>query len=152
MQLSENLKLKGLWTFTSVDQNGEILKVQKYENLIVNLGKYVVARLLAGDVTYTGEINRMALGTGTNSPAATDTKLQAEIFRDTYQTRSRTNNVLELEYYVGISEANGTLKEAGLFIDGTGAADSGQLFNRVNIDVTKTASISLIVNVQITIV
>lgn len=149
--ITEKSEPVGLWTFKLIDPvTGKVKAERQYKNMIVTSGKAVYARLAAGDSTYTGEITRCAVGTGAASPTAGDVTLQTEIDRAAYQSRSRTGNVLTLEYYFGITDANGVLKEAGLFIDGTDTPDDGQLYNRVNIDLTKTPSDALIVAVQIT--
>lgn len=152
MKYKEKLNgLKGEWTFTFYDNKKRPVKQYKYKNKIVDAGKSVIARLLNGDTIYSGEINYLALGTGSSSPADNNTQLQTEIFRTTLNNKTRTGKVIEIEVSISPTEANGNLKEAGLFIDGSAVVDTGQLFNRVAIDTVKTNLNSLIVNVIITI-
>ena len=74
---------------------GEILKVNKYENLIVTVGKEAVVRALTGDLSKAnpGQITFGSVGTGTNGPAIGDVKLQAEFFRKILSVRTPSSNV-----------------------------------------------------------
>lgn len=99
------------------------------ENLTCTVGRSVVAQRLAGITTYTGTINYTALGTGTNVPAVGDTKLQTEVYRKALSSGTYSSNVAYIETFFSAIETNGTYQEYGNIIDGTGAADSGQIFN-----------------------
>lgn len=150
--LKSGLTLKGKFILTLRDLDGNIIKRQEIDNLVVNTGKYVYARLIDGDTTYSGAINYIAVGTGTNSPAITDTTLQTELARtNNILSQTRVNNVVTFEFYFGPTEAIGILKEVGAFIDGTAVVDSGQLFDRQNIDITKTAMNSLTIDLVVTV-
>lgn len=148
---SDIVGIRGDLKFILKDVNTDKEEIKEYKNLIVNLGKYVIARLLAGDTTYSGNINYGAVGTGANAPAVTDTQLQTELARKAKSNASRNNNIATITFFFNTSEANGALKEFGAFIDGTATANSGQLFDRVAIDITKTSSQTLTVELQITI-
>ena len=110
-----------------------LFTVREYarHNLIVTVGRAVLAQRLANDTTYTGIINYGALGSGTNAPANANTTLQTEVFRKTVASASDTDNIAFVDFFYSKSDTNGTYEEFGAFIDGTGSADTGQLFNRV---------------------
>ena len=143
--------VRGNFKFTLLDLEGKVVQVKEYKNVVCTALLNMVAARLNAETTYTGIINYLALGTGTNTPAAADTKLQTEIARTTVYDRSRANNVTTLEFYFAPADAIGNLKEVGAFIDGTASADSGQIFDRAAIDVTKTTLNSLIVTLTITV-
>ncbi|QGH73497.1 MAG: hypothetical protein [Siphoviridae sp. ctvD11] len=134
-------------------KTNKIEGIYKSHNVVCNLGKNAVAARLNNETTYTTIINEGAVGTGTATPLATDTQLGTENTRFTLTSnyRSRTNNVTTLEFYFSPSQANTHLTEFGAFIDGTGAANSGQMFNHATIDVTKVSTQSLSVFLEITV-
>jgi len=58
---------------------GKLKAVDHNVNVICNAGFNAITRLLTGDTTYSGEINKALLGTGaTGSAAASDTTLETE--------------------------------------------------------------------------
>lgn len=147
----ENIRLKGRFDIKVIDaKSGKIKQHQIIDNLVCNTGLNAVASVLNGEGTYTGVINYLAVGTSTTTPAITDTQLGTELARTLKATSSRTNNVVTYDFSFGTTSANGTLKEAGAFIDGTASANSGQLFDHVAIDVTKTSSDVLTITLTVT--
>lgn len=154
MKLKSDLKLHGRFILTLRDLKGNIIKVQEIDNLVVTSGKEVFARLLANDNTYSGYINYLAVGTGLSSPNISDTTLETEIERTLPQapTPTRTGAQVEWEFFFAANEAIGTLKEVGAFIDGLAGADTGQLFDRAEIDIEKTPLNSLTVQLVVTVV
>ena len=147
----EGLDIKGKMIFTLRDLEGNIVKVVEKDNLIVNTFKNLIAGILNSETTYTGKVNYLAVGTGANAPTVADTQLQTELARKTINVQSRSGNQVTIEFYFAPTEANGNLKEAGAFIDGSGTANSGQLVDRLNIDVAKTAVNSLTVTLVLTV-
>ena len=88
---------------------------------------------LANITTYTGIINYGALGSGTTAAAASDTQLQTEVFRKVTADAavdSTYNYIAYIDFFYSRSDTNGTYNEFGTFIDGTGSANTGQLFTR----------------------
>lgn len=166
MQIKSSLKLKGSFKLILRDHsdccggemedchNGKIVKIQEVNNLVTTVGKEVFARLLANDQTYSGYINYLAVGTGLSSPSVSDTTLETEIGRTTPQspTPTRTGTSVLWEFYFSPTEANGTLKEVGAFIDGTATIDTGQLFDRAQIDIEKTSLNSLTIQLVVEVV
>jgi len=129
------------------------LDQQMVKNMFVTAGKYSLADALRGTETSNrGIITWAALGTGTTAPALADIKLETEIFRKTISVRSYALNVATFETFFTTAEANGSLKEAGLFGDDASAvADSGTLFCRTAINRTKTSSDTLTLRWAVTI-
>jgi len=99
-------------------------------NLVVLSGRSVLARILAGDTTYSGEINYGALGTGSTAVDAADTVLDTEVARKLHARRVRTNHSVAFDFFYSQADTDGTYEEFGMFIDGTSSVDTGVLFNR----------------------
>jgi len=115
------------------------------ENMVVTKGKEAIADGLKGTTTNNrGIITYCAVGTGDMAPALGDTDLETEIERKLVSSRSVLNNIATFETFFTTAEANGSLKEAGLFgDDASDVADSGTLFCRLAIDREKTSSDTL---------
>jgi hypothetical protein len=137
-----------------VSELRRLFAVREYQkaNLIVTVGRSVLAQRLANTLTYTGVINYGALGTGTNAAANGDTQLQTEVFRKTTASTSYTTNQAFIDFFYSKADTNGTYQEFGTFIDGSASANSGQLFTRMLTGGwAKTSSESMTVAVQYTI-
>lgn len=154
MKFQSSLKLHGKFILTLRDLEGNIVKVQEVDNLVTTAGKEVFARLLANDNTYSGYINYLAVGTGLSSPNISDTTLETEIERTLPQapTPTRSGTQVTWEFFFNAAEAIGTLKEVGAFIDGSATVDTGQLFDRAQIDIEKTPLNSLTIQLVVTVV
>jgi hypothetical protein len=98
------------------------------ENLVPTVGRTVFARRLTGDTTYTGIITHGALGSGSTAPTNSDTQLTTEVFRKVPATANYILNSVFIDFYFSKADTNGTYNEWGIFIDGTGSANSGQMF------------------------
>lgn len=119
------------------------------ENVTTTVGRSVLAQRLSGTTTYTGVVNYGALGTNSTAPAVGNTQLGTETYRKALSSGTYLNNIAYIENFYTATEVSGTFEEYGFFIDGTGTANSGQLFNRFTQTVTKTVTESL--NVQSTV-
>lgn len=116
--------------------------------MIVNSGKNLMMNLLAGDST--SNVTHMAVGTGTTAVVATDTALETEVLRKTFQdhTNDSTNHNTVYEMWISSTEANGdTLGEVGIF----NAASAGDMLCRTVLGTTiaKTSSLEVLVQYKI---
>lgn len=134
-------------------KTGKLKSSKLYRNLVVTLAKNAIAEALRGNVANNqGQITYCAVGTSTTSPTLSDTVLGAEIARKLVSVRSASGNVATFKTFYNQSEANGVLKEAGLFGGlATDTANSGTLFCHVNINRTKTSSDTLTLTWTVTI-
>lgn len=116
----------------------ELLQEIVQKNLIMqgtNTGKDLFVQWLISG--YTGSniglgINYGAIGTGSTTPAVTDTQLQSESARVTpsfAQDSGNTKAILQF-FFPDLSLANTTYREFGMFVGGTAVANSGNIFNR----------------------
>lgn len=151
--INESIKVKGLLTATIRDaKTGEIKRVYRYKNL----NPTVLFTMIANNLTDANPDNDMrinygAVGTGTNAPALGNTTLQTELARTQIASISNNGPIAYATAFFTESQANGVLREAALFSNGTSTANSGVLVSRVNINITKSNSESLTLDWTITI-
>ncbi len=121
-------------------------------NLVVLAARAEMAKRLIGTQAYTGTVNYGAIGTGSTAVADSDTVLDTEAARVMIATKTQTDDEVSLDFYFNKASANGTFEEFGLFIDGTGSADTGLMFNRaLTGGWVKSSLEALTVSVQINI-
>jgi len=153
MERNEGMRLEGIWKFTFEDVNTGKKRIYEYRNLIPTVARAAIANHLT-DVSPSPtslRINFSAIGSGTNAPANGDTTLQTETFRKAIASQTNLNNVAFATAFYTASEAVGTHKEAGLFLGATATPDSGTLFSRVSITITKANTETLTIDYTITI-
>jgi hypothetical protein len=120
-------------------------------NQVVLAARSELAKRLVGSPAYTGTINYGALGTGVTAIADANTQLATEVARVLVATATQTNDQAAIDFYFSKSSTNGTYQEFGTFIDGTGSANSGLLFNRaLTGGWTKSSLEAMTVSVQLT--
>jgi hypothetical protein len=147
-KLEETIKLHGKVRVTMRDAKTErILSVIATENLVVNAGKELVAKILnaEGDAMP----NFCAVGSGTTTPAETDTALETEIGRLEVTQRSRSGNQIVYSTFFSSADCNGTWNEAGLFNAETGGTMLCRaLFpSTIDKDSTKTVTVDWAITV-----
>jgi len=126
-------------------KTGEIV----IKNIVVTVGRSILAQRLANTTTYTGTINYGALGSSSTAVANADTQLGTEVFRKVVASASYTNNVAFIDFFFAKADTNGTYQEFGTFIDATGTANSGQMFTHaLTGGWTKSSSESMTVSCQ----
>ena len=87
------------------------------KNLIVQVGKNFLANAILN--ASSTPFNAIAIGKGTTAAALTDTALQTEVLRTSFDSASIANNVITLvkNYLPGV--ATGPISEAGIFNNAT---------------------------------
>jgi len=152
MIYTPKLEPYGIFKAVLLDLDGKILEVQEVHNLVTQVGKNGWAKIANSESGFTGVVNYVALGTGANAPALGDTTLQTEVARTTQVSGSnaRLASVVTQEFYFSPAVANVNIKEVGAFVDGTASADTGTLFDRALLDITKTSSNSLYIYFSLT--
>lgn len=130
---------------------GELKRVDVKKNVICTVGLNVIARRLASDNTYSGNINKAALGTGTGSFDGSETQLYSETYRNDIASGTAEDNVAYVTAYFTETEVSGTFTEFGNFIDGTDTANSGRLWSHVSVNWTKTNTETLVVDCKYTL-
>lgn len=140
-----NLKLQGVHEFILTDIDGKVISKKVYKNLLANAGMSEICKIL-GNLKSSNGINYGALGIGTSTPLASDTKLEDEGFRKEFGASSNDGNEIVISFYFNKTEAIGSWTEYGTFVNGNSSADSGYLFSHMLIDITKDSSNGLIIN------
>lgn len=120
------------------------------ENITTTAGRSVSAQRLAAVNTYTGNVNYTALGSSATAEVIGNTQLGTEVYRKALSSGTALNNISYLETFFTATETSGTYQEYGMFIDGSGTANSGQLFNRFTSAVVKSTVETLNVQSQVT--
>lgn len=115
----------------SLIAHGYVIEMNEVHNLIPTVGRNVLARLLAGDATYSGEVDYGALGTAVSpSFSNSDTQLGNEVYRKQASDQAFDDNIVYIDWFLASGDvADQTFTEFGAFIDGTASANSGQAFS-----------------------
>jgi len=131
---------------------GNLKAVDEHKNVICNAGFNAITKLLVGDTTYTGEINKALLGTGTTgSASASDTTLETETYRNDIVSGTDSSNIAYLTVLFTEGEVTGTFTEFGNVIDGTGTVDTGQLWSHLKgLNWVKDGSTALVISCKYT--
>ncbi len=131
--------------FTHLIQSGQITEVFEKQNLIVDAGLNVIARLLAGDTTYSGEIKFGALGTGSTAVNALDTQLENEVFRKAVSSSSFDGKIAYVDIFYEKADVAGTFTRFANFIDGSITFNSGIMWSHLPVNWIKTLNDGLFV-------
>ena len=117
-------------------------------SLVTTLGLTALANQWTGLSSPT-TMTHLAVGSGTTTPALSDTALQTEIVRVSPDTKSVSEGVITVEHYYGTTEGNGTIAEVGLL-----AASSGGILHvhgQPAAAVTKTTNKTMRITVTLTL-
>jgi hypothetical protein len=134
IKLKEQSGITGKVTIIGTKSGAEVYR-KTYNNLVVSgsggYGKNIIARLLASDNTYTGNITHADLGNGSTPPTLASTLLNNAIARTSVAgNQTVNNNEVTLQFFFSdLLLPDGTYTEFGTFIDGTSAVNTGRLFN-----------------------
>lgn len=134
-------------------KTGKVKRVKKFHNLLPTVGRTAIANNLANVAPSPSSILINYVGVGTDATAAANgqTQLLVEIARNAVASRTNASNIAYITGFFGATEAIATLREAGLFINGTATANSGTLFSRVVINITKSGTETLTLDWTITV-
>lgn len=152
VKCGEAMSLLGVYRFTLEDVNTGEKTVQYYTNLIPTVGRTMIANnLTSGSPTNSMLINYAALGSSTTAPANGDTQLTTETYRNAIASKTNASNIAYATAFFSQTETSGTFREAGIFCNATGTANSGVLLSHVSINVTKSTSQKLTIDWTLTI-
>lgn len=150
-------KFKGRFKVELIDRQGHVAKKLEFDNLITNVGLDFIATDQTGNIK-----NYAAVGTGSTTPANTDTALVAEISPASTNRTNANGGFVQTTVYTSaspdywtrtntylfdFSQANGNLTEIGLFdVSTAGNMWTRQLFKDVGgspTTITKTSAYQL---------
>lgn len=140
-------------------RTGRVKCIYGTENTFVMAGLVAVARRLAGidgnaGLDKYGQVTYGEVGTGITAPTTGDIAIETPVAsgRVAIADASNIGNVAYIRFFFNTSEGNGVLKEFGSFgEEADGTSNSGTMYNRAAINVTKTASDTLTIEVQFTV-
>jgi len=150
---NSGINFKGVYTFTLRNAvTNEIEHVETVDNLVPTGALALIATLLGSSTgANAGKISHCAVGSNTTAPANGDIKLGTETYRNAIASLTSTGAVVYATGFFSASEAIGTHREAGIFINGSGTVDSGTLLSHVAINLTKTGTQTLTLDWTLTL-
>lgn len=144
--VTDSVAVKGSLQIVKYNSNGEQVDRRDVKNLVVAVGKSVIASRLVGNSTPI--FSHMAVGSANTASTTSQTALGAELGRVALTSTTRTNNSI---VYIGTFPAGtgtGTLTEAGIFNDSV----SGNMLCRSRFNpVPKGAGDSITITWNVTI-
>ena len=113
---------------------GELIEESGWKNNLIMLsadrGFDLILDRLAGTNTYTLNVTHGDIGTGSTTPAVTDTTLTTPSVRASLSGSTISGGTVSLQFlFTDAALANGTYYEFGTFIDGTSTISTGRIFN-----------------------
>lgn len=120
--------------------DGALVARQEHHNLVTTAGLNLIRDLLNGSGS--AGITHFGVGTGTATPALTDTALGAQVIRQAVTGTTTAAAQLTVSYYLSSTTANGsTIGEVGLF----NAAAAGTMYARalVSPTIAKDATVTV---------
>jgi len=88
------------------------------------------------------DVSHFAFGTGTTTPAITNTTLGNEVYRKGFTSKSWNTNQFTAICQLATDEGNFSLTEVGVFSNGSLTADSGTLLSHALKTIEKNANIT----------
>lgn len=111
--LHDTIKMTGDLKIVLTDENGQIKHEQEVKNLVVTVGKNLIASRLKD--TTDAAMTHMAIGSGTTAAANGDTALGTELGRVSLTSTTVTNNNVAYVATFPAGTGTGAVTEAGLF-------------------------------------
>ena len=124
---------------------GKLLHSEVRQNHVPLVGRTLIGAVLIGDTALTGQPpSHVAIGTGTSSPADTDTQLGNEVYRNVITQRSVNAGAVTWKFFVPSITANGyNLSEACIFNSSQLVPVMPILSRVTHTPIAKTANISV---------
>lgn len=131
-----------------------ICKTKKmvWENVVPTVAKAMVANnFMNVSPTNLMRVKYAEVGTGTTAPVVGDVALETPTYRNVIASITNASNVGFATAFFNATEMTGTLKEAGIFSDGSITIGTGVLVSRVAINITKSNTETLTLDWELTI-
>jgi hypothetical protein len=136
---TESINVKGNLEVVLLDEHGNQKDYRKVNNLVVAVGKDVIASRLVGNSI--AVMSHMAIGSSNTAATTSQTTLGAELGRSTLDSTTRSANTITYIATFGAGIGTGALTEAGIL----NAASSGNLLCRTVFGVVTKASADTVV-------
>jgi hypothetical protein len=143
---TESVNIKGNLEVVLLDENGTQKDYRKVNNLVVAVGKDVIAARLLGNTL--AVMSHMAVGTSSTAAATSQTALGGEIGRVALDSSVRSTNTITYVATFPAGTGTGSLAEAGIL----NAASTGNMLCRTTFStVTKAAGDTIVVTWNVTV-
>ena len=143
---TESVTIKGNLQVTLLDEAGVIKDSRKVNNLVVAVGKDLIASRLVGNSLPIP--SHMALGSSSTAASTSQTALGSELGRVSLDSTNRATNTITYVATFGAGTATGTVEEAGIF----NAGSSGNMLCRTTFSpVNKAAGDTIVVTWNVTV-
>lgn len=143
---TESVSIKGNLQVVLLDDNGIQKDYRQVKNLVVAVGKEVIAARLLGNTL--AIMSHMALGSDATAPATAQTALGGELDRVVLDSSVRASNVLTYVATFPAGTATGALTEAGIL----NAPTTGNMLCRTTFDtVNKAAGDTIVITWNVTV-
>ena len=143
---TESVSLKGNLEVILLDGNGIQKDYRKVENLVVAVGKQVIAARLLGNTL--AVMSHMAVGSDSTAAATGQTALGGELGRVTLDSSARTTNVLTYVATFPAGTGTGALAEAAIL----NASSTGNMLCRTTFStVNKAVGDSIVITWNVTV-
>jgi len=143
---TESVTIRGNLEVALYDESGAIKDSRKVNNLVVAVGKDLIASRLVGNTLAIP--SHMALGSSSTAAATSQTALGSELGRVSLDSTSRTSNTVSYVATFPAGTGTGTVQEAGIFNDGT----TGNMLCRTTFSaVNKAAGDTVVVTWNVTV-
>jgi hypothetical protein len=143
---TESIKVKGNLEVVLLDENGTQKDYRKVNNLVVAVGKDVIASRLVGNALPV--FSHMAVGSSATSAATSQTALGGELGRVALDSTARSSNTITYTATFGAGTGTGSLAEAGVFNDGA----TGNMLCRTTFStVTKASGDTIVITWNVTV-
>lgn len=144
--LRDSVSAKGRLSITLIDSNGDVKDQREINNLVVSVGKSLIASRLVSNTS--AVMTHMAVGTANTTPFAGQTSLGTEIARVEIGSASASVATVSYSATFPMGTGTGVLTEAGIF----NAANAGIMLSRTRFNpITKTSGDTLIIGWNITV-
>ena len=143
---TESVNVKGNLEVVLLDENGAQKDYRKVNNLVVAVGKDVIAARLLGNTL--AVMSHMAVGTSSTAAATSQTALGGEIGRVALDSSVRSTNTITYVATFPAGTGTGSLAEAGIL----NAASTGNMLCRTTFStVTKAAGDTIVITWNVTV-
>jgi hypothetical protein len=131
---TESVNVRGNLEVILLDESGKQKDYRKVNNLVVAVGKDVIASRLVGNAL--AVMSHMAVGSSATAAATSQTALGTELGRVTLDSTSRATNTITYVATFPAGTGTGSITEAGILND----SSSGNLLCRTVFGVVTKAS------------
>ena len=143
---TESVRALGSLEVKLLDKSGTLKDIRNVNNLVVAVGKDVIASRLVGNAIAVPSY--MAVGSSATAAAASQTALGGELGRVTLDSTTRSSNTIAYAATFGAGIGTGALTEAGIF----NAVSSGNMLCRTTFStVTKASGDTVVITWNLTI-